>query len=72
MELTGRIDRLKARLQSLAALKAKLVASGENRISLTDPDARAMTSTSHSAYTVGYNVQSTINEASFDRDARGD
>ena len=37
-----------------------VVASGENQISLTDPDARAMTSTSHSAYTVGYNVQSAV------------
>ena len=27
---------------------------------LTDPDARAMTSQSHSAYTVGYNVQSAV------------
>ena len=59
-ELTGRIDKLKARLESLAALEAKLVASGENQISLTDPDARAMTSKSHSAYTVGYNVQSAV------------
>ena len=47
-------------MQSLTALEAKLVASGENQISLTDPDARAMTSKSHSAYTVGYNVQSAV------------
>ena len=59
-ELTGRIEALKARMQSLAALETKLVASGENQISLTDPDARAMTSKSHSAYTVGYNVQSAV------------
>ena len=59
-ELTGRIEKLKARMQSLTALEAKLVASGENQISLTDPDARAMTSKSHSAYTVGYNVQSAV------------
>ena len=59
-ELTGRIEALKTRMQSLAALDAKLVSSGENQISLTDPDARAMTSTSHSAYTVGYNVQSVV------------
>ena len=31
-------------MQSLAALEAKLVASGENQISLNDTDARAMTS----------------------------
>ena len=47
-------------MQMLSALEAKLVASGENQISLTDPDARAMTSLSHSAYTVGYNVQSAV------------
>jgi hypothetical protein len=35
-----------------------MLASGETQVSLTDPDARAMTSQSHSAYTVGYNVQS--------------
>jgi len=58
--LTGRIEALRARIQCLAALEAKLVASGENQISLTDPDARAMTSKSHSAYTVGYNVQSAV------------
>jgi transposase len=57
-EMSGRIETLKARMQSLAALEAKFVAYGENQISLTDPDARAMTSKSHSAYTVGYNVQS--------------
>lgn len=59
-ELSGRIDALKARMESLAALEAKLAASGENQISLTDPDARAMTPQSHSAYTVGYNVQSVV------------
>jgi hypothetical protein len=34
--------------------------SGEKQISLTDPDARAMTSQSHRAYVVGYNVQSAV------------
>ena len=58
--LKDRIGGYKAKLQTLAALEAKLVASGEKQISLTDPDARAMTSLSHSAYTVGYNVQSAV------------
>ena len=58
--LRGRIDGLKEKIQILSALETKLVASGENQISLTDPDARAMTSKSHSAYTVGYNVQSAV------------
>ena len=51
-ELTGRIEALKTRMRSLAALEAKLVASCERQISLTDLDARAMTSKSHSAYTL--------------------
>ena len=59
-KIEGRIEALKTRMQSLSALEAKLIASGENQISLTDPDARAMTSQSHSAYTVGYNVQSAV------------
>jgi transposase len=62
--LKGRIDGLKVKIQTLSALEAKLVASGENQISLTDPDARAMTSQSHSAYTVGYNVQSAVDTKS--------
>jgi hypothetical protein len=37
-------------MQMLSALETKLITSGESQISLTDPDARAMTSLSHSAY----------------------
>jgi len=58
--LTQGIETLKAKLGRLAAIEARMVASGEAQISLTDPDARAMTSQSHSAYTVGYNVQSAV------------
>jgi transposase len=57
---SGRIKALKAKMHSLSALEAKLQASGEKQLSLTDPDARAMISQSHSAYTVGYNVQSAV------------
>jgi transposase len=58
--LTQGIETLKAKLGQLAALEARMLASDETQISLTDPDARAMTSLSHSAYTVGYNVQSAV------------
>ena len=58
--LTERIDKLKAEVTRLSALETKLLASDVDQISLTDPDARAMTSQSHSAYTVGYNVQSAV------------
>ena len=54
------IATLQQKLKSLAALDEQMHASGENQISLTDPDARAMTSQSHSAYVVGYNVQSAV------------
>jgi len=54
------IETLKAKLGRLSAIEARMLASGETQISLTDPDARAMTSQSHSAYTVGYNVQSAV------------
>ena len=58
--LKEKIEGLKEKIQTLSALEAKLLASGEKQISLTDPDARAMTSQSHSAYTVGYNLQSAV------------
>jgi hypothetical protein len=54
------IATLQQKLKSLAALDEQMRASGEQQISLTDPDARAMTSQSHSAYVVGYNVQSAV------------
>ncbi len=54
------IDTLKEKLAQLSVLETKMLASGEKQISLTDPDARAMTSQSHSAYVVGYNVQSAV------------
>src|SRR6185312_13321528 len=56
--LTRGIETLKQKLKSLAALEVRMRSTDEHQISLTDPDARAMTSQSHSAYVVGYNVQS--------------
>jgi transposase len=58
--LTQSIETLKQKLRGFAALEAQMRASGEQQISLTDPDARAMTSQSHSGYVVGYNVQSAV------------
>lgn len=58
--LTKGVETLKAKRQKLEALEAQMQASGETQISLTDPDARAMTSQSHSAYVVGYNIQSAV------------
>ena len=61
--LTRGIDTLKAKRARLSAIEAQMAATGEQQISLTDPDARAMTSKSHSVYTVGYNVQSAVDTA---------
>jgi hypothetical protein len=58
--LTRGIETLKQKLKSLAALEVRMRSTDEHQISLTDPDARAMTSQSHSAYVVGYNVQSAV------------
>jgi transposase len=54
------IETLKQKLKSLSTLETQMRAADEQQISLTDPDARAMTSQSHSAYVVGYNVQSAV------------
>ncbi len=54
------IATLKQKLKGLGTLDEQMRVSGEQQISLTDPDARAMTSQSHSAYVVGYNVQSAV------------
>ena len=54
------IETLKGKLARLTALESEMLASGEKQISFNDPDARAMTSQSHSAYVVGYNVQSAV------------
>jgi hypothetical protein len=67
------IETLKAKLGRMSAIETQMLAAGEKQISLSDPDARAMTSQSHSAYTVGYNVQSAVRyRASSHRRARGD
>jgi transposase len=54
------IETLKQKLKSLSTLETQMRAADEQQISLTDPDARAMTSQSHSAYVVGHNVQSAV------------
>ena len=59
-QLMERVDGLKGEIKRLSALETKLLNAGEQQISLTDPDARAMTSQSHSAYVVGYNMQSVV------------
>ena len=58
--LTESIEGLQDKVKRLSVLEAKLIVSDATQISLTDPDSRAMPSQSHSAYVVGYNVQSAV------------
>jgi transposase len=53
--LAAKIAKLRERRQVSAAMLDQLKASGENQISLTDPDARAMAA--HPKVGVGYNAQ---------------
>ncbi|WP_172332869.1 transposase, partial [Mangrovicoccus sp. HB161399] len=42
------------------AMQARMEASGETQVSLTDPDARAMATTARHPRIIGYNVQSVV------------
>jgi transposase len=56
--LADKITALKAQMATLKEIEAKLQASGETQISLTDPDARSMIT--RGAGIVGYNVQTAV------------
>ena len=45
---------------ALKAIEQRMDSSGETQVSLTDPDARAMATTSRKPRVVGYNVQSAV------------
>jgi transposase len=45
---------------ALGAIKQRMDATGETQVSLTDPDCRAMATTSKQPRVVGYNVQSVV------------
>jgi len=56
--LNDKIAALKSQMSTLKEIEAKLDASGETQISLTDPDARSMKT--RGAGIVGYNVQTAV------------
>jgi transposase len=58
--LKERIGRVKEQMSKLAAMAEQVKASPDGQVSLTDSDARAMTSTVRSTGTVGYNVQAAV------------
>jgi transposase len=55
--LQEKIARLGQEMQRLADLEAQMLASPDQQISLTDPDARSMATSGRGSGVVGYNVQ---------------
>ncbi|MGY4498695.1 transposase [Bradyrhizobium sp. GM24.11] len=55
--LTEKIARLKEEMQRLHALEARMIATPDQQISLTDPDSRSMATSGRGSGVVGYNVQ---------------
>ena len=55
--LKEKIEKLKAQMRRLAALKVDMLATPDQQISLTNPDARSMATSGRGSGVVGYNVQ---------------
>ena len=55
--LKEKIAKLKEEMQRLETLEAKMLATPDQQISLTDPDARSMATSGRGSGVVGYNVQ---------------
>jgi transposase len=55
--LKEKITKLKEQMQRLNALKVRMLATPDQQISLTDPDARSMATSGRGSGVVGYNVQ---------------
>src|SRR5579864_881154 len=55
--LKEKIEKLKQEMQRLAVLKVDMLATPDQQISLTDPDARSMATSGRGSGVVGYNVQ---------------
>src|ERR1700737_2432979 len=55
--LTEKIAKLKEEMQRLKALDVQMLATPDQQVSLTDPDARSMATSGRGSGIVGYNVQ---------------
>jgi transposase len=55
--LKEKIAKLKMEMQRLSGLKARMLATADQQISLTDPDSRSMATSGRGSGVVGYNVQ---------------
>jgi transposase len=58
--LKEKIAKLKEEMQRLRALEVRMLATPDQQISLTDPDARSMATSGRGSGVVGYNVQVAI------------
>jgi len=58
--ITKQIDSLKRQMSEVQAIEAVIDDVPDKQISLTDPDARAMSTNARSSGTVGYNVQMAV------------
>jgi len=58
--LNRKIETLKVEMQRLKKLEAKMLATPDLQISLTDPDARSMATSGRGSGMVAYNVQSAV------------
>ena len=58
--LKDKMATLREQMEKLDAIEKQLEAAPDHQISLTDPDARSMTSSGRGTGTVGYNVQAVV------------
>ncbi len=58
--LNEKIAKLKTEMQRLTELEARMLATPDQQISLTDPDARSMATSGRGSGMVGYNVQAAV------------
>jgi transposase len=58
--LREKLDKLKEQMRHLREMEAVVAASPDGQVSLTDPDAGAMTSAGRGTTVVGYNVQAAV------------
>lgn len=59
-KLREKVDAMKAKLKELKALEEAVSTSPDKQVSLTDPDARAMSTSLKASGVVGYNVQAAV------------
>jgi hypothetical protein len=60
--LKEKIETLKKQMQKLKDIEAQIHASPDQQISLTDPDARSMATSGRGTGTLGYNVQTAVDD----------